>query len=434
MRSAVPYRDAERMDEKVNSRRTMLTVLRRNPPLRRLLAALAVSQLGDWLYNLALLALVFSRTHSVAWTAAATCARVLPMVVFGPLGGVLADRHDRRRLMIGSDVIRAAMMVLLAVVAMAGLPVFLAPMLAAASTVASVVYPPCVAATTAQVASAADLPAATAARSAIGAASVVAGPAGGALLLLLHSPAWAFAINAGTFAVSALFLVGLGTRLAPPARDRRPTGGSGARHELREGIAALRGDATAARIIGADVMCSLTYGAHTVLLLMLSRRLGSGDSGYGYLLAGIGVGGLIGAAVAARLRVADPLRLVGVTLLVAAVPAALLAVVPSMPVAVMLAAAIGAGSVTVEVVVDTSLARRLDESVLARAYGLAFPAAIAGIAVGSLITAPLVGWLGLAGALVVVGALLGAYALWILLPAMPWRPIRLFAQASTGKE
>jgi predicted MFS family arabinose efflux permease len=174
-----------------------------------------------------------------------------------------------------------------------------------------------------------------------------------------------------------------------------------------------------------------------VLLLMLSRKLGGGDSGYGYLLAGFGVGGLIGAAVAARLRIRDPRLLVAATLFVTAVPSALLAVVPSVPVGVALAVAIGAGAVAVEVVVDTSLGRRLDETVLARAYGLAFPASIAGIAVGSLITAPLVGWLGLTATLVVVGALVGAYALWIVLPELsrwPVRRVRLDALAPTAAE
>ncbi|WP_203919944.1 MFS transporter [Rugosimonospora africana] len=139
------------------------------------------------------------------------------MVLFGPLAGALADRYDRRRPMIASDVIRAAIMMLLAAVAMADLPVFLASVLAAASTVASVVYPPCVAATTSRILTAADLPAATATRSAIGAASVVAG----ALLLLLHSPAWAFVIKASTFAVSALFW----SASAPSSRRRRGTCG-----------------------------------------------------------------------------------------------------------------------------------------------------------------------------------------------------------------
>src|SRR5258707_15609737 len=109
------------MDGSTNA--PMLTLVRRIRPLRRLLAALAVSQVGDWLYNLALLAFVYDRTHSVTWTAVTTAARVLPMVLLGPFGGILADRYDRRRLMIASDVLRVGAMVLLAVVALAGLPV-----------------------------------------------------------------------------------------------------------------------------------------------------------------------------------------------------------------------------------------------------------------------------------------------------------------------
>src|SRR5689334_16964042 len=114
----------------LGSMTTITSLIRHDGPLRRLLAALAVSQLGDWLYNLALLALVYDRTHSVTWTAATTAARVLPVVVLGPFGGVLADRYDRRRLMIASDVVRAAAMALLAVVALTDLPVLLAPVLA----------------------------------------------------------------------------------------------------------------------------------------------------------------------------------------------------------------------------------------------------------------------------------------------------------------
>ncbi|HTU08502.1 MAG TPA: MFS transporter, partial [Trebonia sp.] len=80
------------------------------PAFRSLLAGLAVSQVGDWLYNLALVTLVYQRTGSALWAGAATAARVVPMVVLGPLGGVLADRFDRRRLMVACDVIRLALM------------------------------------------------------------------------------------------------------------------------------------------------------------------------------------------------------------------------------------------------------------------------------------------------------------------------------------
>jgi MFS family permease len=401
---------------------TMFMLVRRNRPLRRLLAALAVSQIGDWLYNLALVALVYDRTHSVAWTAVTTAARVVPMVVLGPFGGILADRYDRRRLMIVADVLRVGSMTLLALVAAAGLPVLFAPILAAVSTAASTVYPPAVAATLPRLVADGDLPAATAARSVIQSVSIIAGPVGGALLLLLGSPATAFLLNAATFAASAVILLGLpaGALFAVAERD---ADASGVLLELRAGVAALRGNAVAARLVGADIMCSLVYGAQTVLLLLLGRELGYGDAGYGYLLAGCGIGGLVGAAVAARLGGAGRPRHVAVVLLAVAIPSSLLAVTPWLAGAVFLAVVIGAGSVMVEVVVDTALARSLDEAVLARAYGLAFPASIGGIVVGSLIAAPLVALVGLSGALAAVGGLVAVYCLVLCLPVSVRRDV-----------
>ena len=59
---------------------------------RRLTAGLAVSQVGDWLYNLALITLVYERTGSVLWAGVTSAARVVPMVALGPLGGVIAGR------------------------------------------------------------------------------------------------------------------------------------------------------------------------------------------------------------------------------------------------------------------------------------------------------------------------------------------------------
>ena len=154
-----------------------MNVARRHPRFRRLLASLAVSQAGDWLYNLALLAFVYERTHSSTWLAVTTAARVLPIVVCGPLGGVVADRYDRRRLMLASDGIRFVLMLALAGVAAVGLPVALVPIIAALSTAASSVYIPAVAATTPRLVDDADLPAANAARSAIQQVCIVAGRA-----------------------------------------------------------------------------------------------------------------------------------------------------------------------------------------------------------------------------------------------------------------
>jgi hypothetical protein len=63
---------------------------------RRLIAASAVSQLGDLLFNAALLGTVYAATGSARWVAAATICRLLPYVLLSPLGGLVADRYDRR--------------------------------------------------------------------------------------------------------------------------------------------------------------------------------------------------------------------------------------------------------------------------------------------------------------------------------------------------
>lgn len=190
---------------------------------RRLLAALAVSQAGDWLYNLALLALVYGRTHSAVWVALTTAARVAPIVVLGPLGGALADRWDRRRIMVLSDLARVGCMLGLAAVAATGLPIVLAPLLAGLATAAASPYPSCVAATTPRLVPDAVLPAANAARSAVGTVCMVAGPGFGAVLLLLGSPSAAFLANAGTFAVSAVLVASLpaGKLFAPERAGAR---------------------------------------------------------------------------------------------------------------------------------------------------------------------------------------------------------------------
>ena len=226
----------------------------RYPDFRWLLSALAVSQIGDWLYNLALVVLVYDRTHSALWAGVTTAARVVPVVVLGPLGGVLADRFDRRRIMIMCDLARMGLMVLLAAVAAFQLPIVLAPVIAAAATAAAAPYIPCVAAVTPHVVEDADLPGANAARSAVTGAGIVLGPALGGVLLLLGSPASAFALNALTFGLSALAVLAIrADGDLNPFRPRRAADRPGGLlREVAQGAAALRAHRAALRLVGAD--------------------------------------------------------------------------------------------------------------------------------------------------------------------------------------
>jgi predicted MFS family arabinose efflux permease len=381
----------------------------RERDLRRLLAGLAASEIGDWLYNLALLALVFDRTGSSTWLAITTAARILPWVAFGPLGGVLADRLDRRALMIGSDAVRAACMTALTLVATAHGPVVLIPLMAALCTAAGAAYAPCVVAVLPRLVAEDRLPAANAARVSRTHLAVVAGPVIGAGLLFVSSAAAAFAVNGATFLAGAAVVASL-----PRSALRRPAGDAPAaatlRSDLRDGWEALRGHPDGLALVGAGVVDSAVYGALTVLFVLIGRRLGLGDGGYGFLLAAVGAGGVLSGGLAGRAAAsAHPRRMLLVALAGIGVSLPLFAVLGWIVPALVLAAFVGAGSLVGEVVVDTPLQRSLDPAVFARAYGLALPAALAGIVAGSLLTPPCLSLLGLDATLAAFGALALAY-------------------------
>jgi MFS family permease len=382
------------------------------PAFRRLLVSLAVSSLGDWLYNVALLAFVYERTGSPTWLAFTTAARILPIVLLGPLGGVLADRHDRRHLIIASDLLCAALMVALAGIVAFGLPVVLAPLLAAAATRASAAHPPAVAASTPRLVDAAGLQRANAARAAIGQGAIVVGPAVGAVLLAVSSPAVAIFANAATFLVSAALVAAIPA--GPAFRPARSGASAGLLDDLRAGVEAVRGAPAAMRMIAADIICSAVYGILTVTLVLVAREVGAGPGGYGLLLGAFGVGGLIGAAVVSRLDGARWRRTLAIALTLVGLPVAALGLVHTLWIALALGLVGGAGSVVAEVLSETALPRLLDDEVLARAYGLTLPAALSGIVVGSLVGGPLVALLGLTGALVATGAAVLTLALLLL--------------------
>src|SRR5690349_14141856 len=383
----------------------------RYPAFRALLAGLAVSQAGDWLYNIALVTLVYQRTGSAMWAGVTTAARIVPMVVLGPFGGIVADRFDRRRVMVACDLVRLALMLALALVASANLPVVLAPVIAALATAAATPYLPSVAATTPRLVAGADLPGANAARAAVTGAGIIAGPALGGVLLLLGQPALAFVVNAATFGASAVCVLAIrvggafrGERAAPEQRER-----AGLLRQVADGAAALRAHPAAVRLVGADIVCSLVYGMQTVLFIFVARSSGLGLQGYGYLFAALGAGGLAGTALASR-AVRMPGRAVLVaTLAAVGLPVLLLAVVHWGPAVIVLAGATGTGAILVQIMTETGLQRTLPQDVFGRAYGLAIPVSIGGIGAGSLIASALAGTVGLTGALLACGAIAVAY-------------------------
>src|SRR5438105_6233190 len=83
----------------------------RHPTFSRLMAAMTVSSLGDWVGFVAVAALVTRLGGNNAGYAVAgvMAARLAPSILFGPFAGVLVDRIDRKRLMMSADIARGAM-------------------------------------------------------------------------------------------------------------------------------------------------------------------------------------------------------------------------------------------------------------------------------------------------------------------------------------
>jgi MFS family permease len=369
--------------------------------LRLLLSGLLISDTGSWAYNVALLAFVFDRTHSLGWVGAAGLVRFIPALVLSPPGGMLAERVERIRLMIGSDVLCMVWQGGLAAVAATQAPVALALVLAALTAATNVVYPPAVAASIPSVVGERDLVAANALNGTIDNLVVVAGPAIGALLLIVASPAGAFAVNAASFGVAALLVSRIRTRTQPVELEE---GSGNSLRQMAEGVRTIVSLPAARTLVAFCALVSFVYGTDTVLFVAVSfRRLGTGSQGFGYLLAGVGIGGILMAAGADRL--ARSARLAPIILGGTAgycLPTALLAVIHNPELAFALQIVRGGATLIVDVLAVTALQRAVPNEQLGRVFGLFFAFVLGAIALGAVVTPAAVSALGLNGSLLVM--------------------------------
>ncbi len=381
--------------------------------VRLLIAGLGLSQIGDWLYNVALIVFVLERTGSAAWVAAAGIIRLLPYVLFGPVGGWIADHRPRRSTMVASDLIRCAAMLVLAVVtARDGAPA-LALTLAAVATVFSVAYSPCVNAAIPRMVSEDDLSAVNTLSATVTNLSYALGPALGGLMLIIGSPTAAFLVNGVTFLSSAMLTILIHADLGPDVETARPpvvtqtvepATGSG----YMAGFRVLSSSPFVLALVLTQVATCVLYGLETVLYaLVTTARLGMTVDGVAFLYAAIGVGGLAAAGLARRLADRTEAGLVlAMAALLCGVPMATLAVLtlPSAALAVLLIE--GAAMIVVDVMVATSLQRVLGADVLGRAFGALDASITAGMLFGMLVAPIVVSTFGLTTALVVGGALM----------------------------
>lgn len=367
--------------------------------VKLLFGGVVVSDIGTWAYSVALLAFVFDRTHSLGWVGAASVVRFVPQLLLSAYGGVLAERYERIRLMVCSDLACALWQGALAVVAGADGSPALGLALAALTAASSVVYEPAAAAMLPSLAGEDDLTAANALNSTVGELAVIVGPAIGAGLLVLGSPSFVFALNAASFAISAAIVSRIRTRSKPV--DVTEGGTAGPLAQMAVGARTILRLAAARTLVAYSVLVTFVYGTDTVLFIGVSQhKLGTGSQGWGYLMAGIGVGGVLAAGAVNRLAAS---RRLGAIILAGALgyclPTALLIVVHSPALAFVIQVFRGSSTLVVDVLAVTALQRAVPSDALARVFGVFFAFILSAMALGAVITPPVVSALGLDGGL-----------------------------------
>ena len=286
----------------------MLSLLRRRPELRRLFAAHAVSRAGDAFNSVALVVLVYRLTGSGLGVAATVAFEVAPVLLLGPVAGLVADRFPRRTVMVAADLLRAALAVLLAVYSD---KVAVAYGVAFGLSVGAIAFNPAASSVTPEVVEGDELvDANTALWTVAVAAQVVLAPLAG-LFVAWAGPSLAFGVNAASYVLSAALLLRLAAGRTPA--DIAVRGWSG----VVAGVQAVRSHPLLSRLAVVQVLASLSAGATGGLLVVLAGDwLGVGPSGFGFLLAAIGVGAALGPlALRSRIRTSDRRWLFGPYLL-----------------------------------------------------------------------------------------------------------------------
>lgn len=385
--------------------------------VRLLFIGQIVSASGSWAYNVGLVAFVYERTHSLAWVGAAGFVRFVPSLLLSAYSGVVAERLERVRLMVGADLLCTLWQAGLVVVAIAHGPVAVALCFSALTSATGTVYSPSVTATIPDLVDEDDLVAANALNATIQNLTIISGPAIGALLLLAGSPTIVFIANAASFAGSALLVSRIKHR-TPPV-DVTEGGTVGILSQMAVGVKTIVSLPAARTLVAFSVLVSFVYGTDTVLFVgVAAHKLGTGTTGFAYLLGGLGIGGVLMAPAVDKLSARPRLALIilagvaGYT-----VPTALLTIVHSPELAVVIEIVRGGSTLVVDVLAITALQRAVPRDQLARVFGVFFAFVLAAITLGTVLTPAVTSGFGLDGGLLTMAfapfllALLGLPAL-----------------------
>ena len=272
-----------------------LRLLGANRPFRLLWSARAVSYLGDSLGLVALMLHVAETTGQALAVAGLLLAGDFAPALLGPLAGTVADRLDRRRVMVGCELVQGALVVAVAIW-LPPLPLLL--VLVGLRAVAGQVFQPASRAAVPAVVAEGDLERANAAVGVATNGGETLGPLVAALLLPVLEVRGVLLVDAASFLVSAA-LLGFLPALSGPGRGPGPRPSFLA--DAAGGLRYLRGQAVVRAVaLGYFAVVACTGIDDVALVFLATGTFGAGGTAVGLLLAAVGIGLLAGYALLAR--------------------------------------------------------------------------------------------------------------------------------------
>ena len=362
--------------------------LHRNPPFRLLFGATFASGLGTWIAVIALTVDVYDRTGSAKWVSALLVADFLPAVAVGLLLGPLIDRLSRRRIMVVSDLARLGIF--------AALPFADSAMaiitLAAASGFATGFFRPASYAGLPNLVTPDGLPMANSLLRAGEYLSWTIGTALGGIIVAASGPDLAYGLNAATFLVSAVLILGIpAVRLQTEVATSR-----GHWRDIGDGFALVFRSRVLLAVFWAWNLVMLANACINVAEVVLAKvDFSGGDIGFGLLWAASGLGLLLGSLYAPRwLEIRGMLLVYTASIALMGFGAATAAVAPTVWVALPCMAVGGAGNGAAVVYNSLLVQRGASDQFRGRVFTVIMSTNFAVLGLGMVIAGPLTDELG----------------------------------------
>jgi len=361
-----------------------------------------------WVFIVAL-SLFAYEAGGVAAVGVVGLIRVLPSVVAAPFAALLGDRYPRHRVLFLANVVRTALILAAAAVALLDVHVAAIYALTAFVGLMQSIFRPTQAALLPSLArSPEELTAANLVLTTIESVGVFLGPAVGGVMLAVTSTDAVFVASAIAFLFSALLLAGVRPEREP---DRAPLK-TGLLRESFAGFSTIARDSRLRLIVGLYGAQTLVAGALNVLLVVVALELlDMGEAGIGFLNSAVGVGGLLGGFIALALLSRNKLASdFAVGLVLWGLPIALIGIFPDPALALVLLGVVGVGVTLVDVAGLTLLQRAVPDEVMTRVFGVVQSVFVGTLGLGAIIAPLLIGLFDVRGALIASGSLLPALA------------------------